>query len=250
VRASGDYDFGLGMAPGLKGYCHGAPALLVENIPNHPRKTLVEMSKRSGKLLERVRYAIRLKHYSIKTEQAYVSWVRRFILFQNKRHPKYMGEKEIEAFLTHLAVDLKVAASTQNQAFNALLFLYRNVLQMDLPDTINARRAKRPQPIPTVMTKEEVKRVIGSMSGTHQIMAKLLYGSGLRLMECVRLRVKDLDFEMNQVVFRDGKGMKDRTTMLPETVQPSLDEHLTRVRALHGRDLAKGIRQCFPPPRA
>ena len=152
------------------------------------------MGKKPTKLLERVRHAIRMKHYSIRTEQAYVSWVKRYILFHNKRHPAMMGKAEIEGFLTHLAMDLEVSASTQNQAFNALLFLYRQVLGKELAETINARRAKRPKRIPTVMTKDEVKGVLNAMSGTHQLMAKLFYGSGLRLMECVRLRVKDIDF--------------------------------------------------------
>lgn len=152
------------------------------------------MKRRPDKLLDQVREAIRVKHYSIRTEETYVSWIKRFIFFHNKNHPRNMGEPEIEAFLTHLAVREKVSASTQNQAFNALLFLYRHVLGKNLPDKMNAKRAKRTKRLPTVITKEEVSRVITSLSGTHQLMAKLLYRSGLRLMECVRLRVKDIDF--------------------------------------------------------
>jgi site-specific recombinase XerD len=146
------------------------------------------MGKKPARLLERVRHAIRIKHYSIRTEQAYVSWVKRYILFHNKRHPAKMGKAEIEAFLTHLAIDLKVSASTQNQAFNALLFLYRQVLGKELAENINAKRAKRPRRLPTVMSKDEVKRILRAMSGTHQLMAKLFYGSGLRLMECVEAK--------------------------------------------------------------
>lgn len=152
------------------------------------------MEKRPQKLLDQVREAIRLKHDSIRTEDAYVNWIRRYILFHNKRHPNEMGSQEIEAFLTHLAVEKQVAASTQNQAFNALLFLSREVLKKKLDDSIDAVRAKTPKRLPTVLTREEVRRVLDAMSGTHQLMAKLLYGCGLRLMECVRLRVKDIDF--------------------------------------------------------
>ena len=148
------------------------------------------MEQRPKKLLDQVRDAIHLKHYSIRTEEAYVGWITRFILFHDKRHPNDMGRAEIEAFLTHLAVDLNVAASTQNQAFSALLFLYRDVLHKDLDGPIDALRASKPKRLPTVLTKEETRRVIECMSGVHQLMAKLLYGSGLRLMECVRLRVK------------------------------------------------------------
>ncbi len=156
------------------------------------------MNQRPKKLLDQVREAIQVKHYSIRTEQAYVNWIKRYILFHDKRHPREMGAAEIEAFLTHLAVDRNVAASTQNQALSALLFLYRQVLKQDLVGSIDSVRAKRPKRLPTVMTKEETLRVIGFLSGTHQLMAKLLYGSGLRLMECVRLRVKDVDFAQRQ----------------------------------------------------
>jgi len=184
--------------------------------------------KRPKKLLDQVRDAIRRKHYSIRTEEAYIRWIKRFILFHDKRHPKEMGAPEIEGFLTHLAVDQNVAASTQNQALNAILFLYREVLKQDLEGRINATRAKRPKRLPTVLTREEVSRVLNGMSGTPQLISKLLYGSGLRLMEAIRLRVKacpersrrDLDFAQHQVVVRDGKGMKElghkdiRTTMI------------------------------------
>jgi integron integrase len=193
------------------------------------------------KLLDRVSEAIRLKHYSPRTEEAYVSWIRRFILFHDKRHPRKMGAAEIKEFLTHLAVDRNVAASTQNQALYAILFLYREVLRKDLDEkTIDAVRAKKPKRLPVVLTREEVRRVIGLLSGAHRLMAKLLYGSGLRLMECLRLRVKDVDFEQRQIVVRDGKGGKDRVTILPEALVPFLQEHLQHVKYLHDDDLKKG----------
>jgi len=198
------------------------------------------------KLLDRVRQAIQLKHYSPRTQEAYVSWIRRFILFHKTeqgvvRHPRDMGAPEIEEFLTHLAVDRNVAAATQNQALYAILFLYRNVLKKDLDtQTIDAVRAKKPQRLPVVLTQEEARRLLGILSGTHRLMAKLLYGSGLRLMECLRLRVKDLDFEQQQIVVRDGKGMQDRITLLPETLVPLLQEHLRHIQYLHAADLNKG----------
>ena len=205
------------------------------------------MSNPPKRLLDQVRDRIRLKHYSIRTEESYLSWIKRFILYHGKRHPKDMGEKEIEAFLTHLAVELKVASSTQNQAFNAILFLYRDVLHMHLDNQINAVRAKKPKKMPTVMTKSETSRVIGAMSGVHKLIAMMLYGCGLRTMECIRLRVKDVDFEMNQIMVRDGKGMKDRVTVLPDTVKPPLKEHLERLKMLHRADLAQGYGRVYLP---
>ncbi len=193
------------------------------------------------KLLDQVSEVIRLKHYSPRTEEAYVDWIRRFILFHDKRHPREMGAPEIEEFLTHLAVDRNVSASTQNQALYAILFLYRHVLRKDLDQqAIEAVRAKKPKRLPVVLTREEALRVIGLLSGTHRLMAKLLYGSGLRLRECLRLRVKDIDFEQRQIVVRDGKGAKDRVTVLPETLVPFLQEHLQHVKYLHDDDLSKG----------
>jgi len=158
-----------------------------------------------------------------------------------------MGAAEIEAFLTHWAVNQNVAASTQNQALSALLFLYREVLHKDLDCPIDAVRAKRPKRLPTVLTKEETRKVLGCLSGTHQLMAKLLYGSGLRLMECVRLRVKDVDFAQRQIIVRDGKGMKDRVTMLPDSLVVPLQEHLQRVKRLHEQDLAQGYGSVYLP---
>lgn len=197
------------------------------------------MEPRPEKLLNQVRDAIRLKHYSIHTEQAYIGWIKRYIFFHDVRHPVEMGAAEVEAFLTHLAVNENVAASTQNQALSALLFLYREVLRRDL-GPIDALRAKKPKRLPTVLTKEEVRCVLGHLQGTHQLMAKLLYGSGLRLMECVRLQVKDLDFAQRQIILRDAKGMEDRVTMLPESLSAPLREHLRGVERLHEEDLAKG----------
>jgi integron integrase len=181
-----------------------------------------------------------VKHYSFRTEQSYVNWIKRYILFHNKRHPKDMGTAEIEAFLTYLAVEKNVAASTQNQALSALLFLYRTVLHKDLDGSIDAVRAKRPARLPTVLTRNEVREIIKALSGSHKLMAQLLYGSGLRLMECMRLRVKDVDFEMFQITVRDGKGQHDRVTMLPKSLSVPLQEHLQRVKRLHDEDLDHG----------
>lgn len=205
------------------------------------------MNRPPKRLLDQVRERIRLKHYSIRTEAAYVSWIKRFILFHGKKHPKEMGRQEIEGFLSHLASNLNVASSTQNQAFNALLFLYNQVLYQPLDDKINAIRAKKPRRLPTVMTSEEAMKVINGLSGRHKLMAKLLYGSGLRLMECLRLRVKDVDFGMNQIVVRDGKGKKDRVTILPESVKPELKEHLERTRTVHENDLSQGYGRVYLP---
>jgi integron integrase len=200
------------------------------------------------KLLERARDVIRLKHYSIRTEESYLSWMYRYIIFHKKRHPKDMGAPEIEAFLTHLAVEGNVAGSTQNQAFNAILFLYRHVLEISLQDEkINAIRARKKVNLPVVLTKEEVKRVIIAMSGQQQLMAKILYGSGLRLIECIRLRVQDIDFAMNEITVRSGKGFKDRITLLPGPLQPALREHLERVKIIHDKDFADGHSNVYLP---
>ena len=199
------------------------------------------------KLLDRVRQRIRLKGYSIRTEKSYVSWIKRFILFHGKRHPLDLQRPEIEAFLSHLVMKRNVASSTQNQAFNAILFLYKHVLDVDMPQDINALRSKKPVLVPTVMTREETLKLIGSMHGTHQLMAKLMYGCGLRVIECVRLRVKDVDFAMNQIVVRDGKGKKDRITVLPEGAKSLVEEYLVYVKRLHQSDLAKGYGGVYLP---
>jgi integron integrase len=196
------------------------------------------MSSRQPKLLDQVRATLRRKHYSYHTEKRYLAWIRRFILFHNKRHPKTMGQQEIEAFLTHLAVEAKVAASTQNQALNALVFLYKTVLDSPFDFTLQSVRAKRPKRLPTVLSKDEARRVLGCMTGTNQLMAKLLYGSGLRVGECVRLRVKDLDLTLHQVIVREGKGSRDRATVLPQSLISTLEMHLLRTKRLHEEDLA------------
>lgn len=198
------------------------------------------------KLLDQLREVLRLKHYSYRTEQSYVDWVRRFILFHNKRHPADMGAPEIRAFLAHLATEGNVSASTQNQALSALLFLYREVLHKEI-DSVLLPSAKRPQRLPTVLTRDEVFRLLNQMDGVHQRMAQLLYGSGLRLMECVRLRVQDIDFEYRTITVRDGKGEKDRIVPLPETVIPELRRQIERVRLLHQEDLAAGYGEVYLP---
>ena len=199
-------------------------------------------------LLEQVRAAIRFKHYSLRTEQSYLDWIKRFILFHGKRHPKTLGAAEVRAFLTHLAVEGKVAASTQNQAQSALLFLYRQVLRLDLPFLNDVERAKRPRKLPVVLTRPEAKALLDALvNPTFSLMGWLLYGSGLRLMECVRLRVKDVDFAYRQLTVRDGKGQKDRVTLLPERVHASLRLHLAKVRALHEEDLAQGGGSVYLP---
>ena len=199
------------------------------------------------RLLDQMRNVMRLKHMSLRTEEAYVSWVRRFILFHDKRHPAEMGADEIRAFLTHLAVQRNVAASTQNGALNGLLFLYRHVLRQPFPDLEGIERAKRPQRIPTVFTAEEVQAILGQLSGTPHLMAGLLYGAGLRLMECVRLRVKDVDFAYQQITVRNGKGAQDRVTMLPQSLQQPLQRHLAKVKLLHEDDLQDGYGDVYLP---
>lgn len=192
------------------------------------------------KLLDRLARALRARHYSLRTEQAYAHWVRRYVIFHGRRHPIEMGEAEINEFLTALAVEGKVSSSTQNQALSALLFLYRHILGREVGQIGDVVRAQRPRHLPVVMSREEVKAVISYLHGEKRIIATLLYGSGLRLMECLRLRVQDIDFGKNQITVRSGKGEKDRVTMLPQAVRPMLEEHLRRVRQVHERDLAEG----------
>lgn len=199
------------------------------------------------KLLDQVRDKIRVKHYSIRTETQYVQWIKRFILFHDKRHPQDMDAVEVEAFLTHLAVEGSVSASTQNQALSALLFLYREVLGINLPWMETMVRAKKPQRLPVVMTRAEVTLVLERMEGGYGLMARLLYGTGMRLMECCRLRVKDVDFGQREILVRDGKGGKDRVTMLPETLIRAMQEHLAKRRLLYEDDLAKSMAGVFLP---
>ncbi|MGD0807752.1 MAG: integron integrase [Anaerolineales bacterium] len=197
--------------------------------------------------LDRLHAVIRRKHYSIRTEQAYVDWVRRFLAFQAPLPPERLAEPEISAFLTHLAVREKVAASTQNQALNALVFFFRNVLQKSLDAPFQLVRAKRPLRLPTVLSKEEVHRVLRGLSGEHLLMAQLLYGSGLRLMEVLRLRVKDVDFDQHMILVHDGKGFKDRVTMLPDQLIAPLQAHLEIVRQMHAADLGRGLGSVYLP---
>lgn len=199
------------------------------------------------KLLDQVRAVARARHLSHRTEDSYHNFIKRFILFHNKRHPKEMGAEEISAFLTDLAVNGKVSASTQNQAFFALLFLYRDVLKMTLPHIEGVIRAKRPEQLPTVFTNKEAKAILARLNGVPFLVASLLYGAGLRLSEALRLRVKDLDFETKQIIVRDGKGAKDRVTLLPETLCEPLEKHLARVRFIHSKDLHHGFGEVWLP---
>ena len=208
--------------------------------------TFLAMESRPRKLLDQVRDAIRLKHYSYRTEQSYVGWIRRYILFHNKQHPKDMGGAEVKAFLTHLAVERHVSASTQNQAFSALLFLYRNVLNQDL-GALEAVRAKRSNYLPTVLTKGEVRSVLENISGVHGLVIRVLYGSGLRLSEGLSLRIKDIDFAQRQIVARDTKGNESRVTMLPDSLIEPLQEHLRKVKRLHQLDLDQGYGSVYLP---
>lgn len=201
----------------------------------------------SPRLLDQVRGKIRLKHYSIRTEQAYVDWIKRFVLHFDKRHPAEMGAPEVEAFLTHLAVQGRVAASTQNQAKAALLFLYREVLKQDLPWLQNIEQAKAPKRLPVVLTEAEVQAVLARLSGTHWLVAGLLYGAGLRIMEALRLRVKDVEFARGEILVREGKGFKDRVTMLPAVLVDPLKAHLKKVRELHEQDVAEGFGEVYLP---
>ena len=202
---------------------------------------------RSPRILDQVRDAIRVKHYSIRTEEAYVDWIKRFILFHGKTHPKDMGASEVEAFLTHLAVDRDVAASTQNLAQSALLFLYRSVLQVDLPWLTQVVRAKRPSKLPVVLSVEEVSRVLAELAGTNRLIGRLLYGAGLRILEALRLRVHDVDFGRRELLIRDGKGHKDRITVLPEGITRQLQAHLRETRKRHETDLREGFGEVFLP---
>jgi integron integrase len=198
-------------------------------------------------LLDRVRDRIRFKHYSLRTEQAYCDWIRRFIIFHDKRHPSGLGAAEVEAFLTSLAVQGQVAASTQNQAKSALLFLYREVLGTELPWLDGIQKAKAPTRLPVVLAHEEVARVLARLEGVHRLIGLLLYGSGLRIMEAMRLRIKDVDFSRREIVVRDGKGNKDRVTMLPVRLVVPLRDQIAHARELHRGDLANGFGAVWLP---
>jgi len=217
-------------ALGTVRYPHAIDTYLVvrESIPRPP------------KLLDRVREALRLRHASRSTEKSYVGWIRRYIFFHDKRHPAEMGAPEVTRFLSSLAIEGRVAASTQNQALSALLFLYRHVLYQDLPWLDDVVRARRPKHLPIVLSRDEVRALVRELDGTPRLMATLLYGSGLRLLECCRLRVQDIDFAANQIIVRDGKGAKDRVTVLPAVAKAALSQHLQLAKRQHDTDLAHG----------
>jgi integron integrase len=193
------------------------------------------------RLLDQLRDRVRVKHYSIRTEEAYVQWVRRFVVFSGMRHPRELGQAEVEAFLTHLAVAGRVSASTQNQAKSALLFLYKELLGVELPWLDGIESAKRAARLPVVLTRTEVEAVLGRVDGTTGLILRLIYGTGMRVLECLRLRVKDVDFTRREVLIRDGKGAKDRVTVLPDRLLLPLRRHLVRVRGLHQSDGAAGV---------
>lgn len=207
----------------------------------------MEDGARAPRLLDEVRRVLRLKHYSVRTETVYVGWIRRFILANGKRHPRDMGGTEVEGFLSQLAVQGKVASNTQNQALSALLFLYRNVLGIELPWMDGMTRAKRSQRVPTVLSRDEVKRLLVRMDGRTWLLASLLYGTGMRLMEALRLRVKDVDFERGEIIVRDGKGGKDRRTMLPRSLTEPLQREVERAHLLHEADLREGFGEVWLP---
>jgi len=199
------------------------------------------------KLVDQIRNVIRIKHYSLSTEKTYIGWIKRYMVFHHMRHPRDMGVPDIESFLSHLAIKEKVSSSTQNQAFNAILFLYREVLHFELNECIQAMRAKKPSRIPIVITREEVAKVLDALDGIQRLMVSMLYGCGLRLMECCRLRVKDIDFAMHQITVFDGTGQKDRAVMLPDKLEASLHEQLKRTKLLHTQDLILGYGStCMP----
>ena len=213
-----------------------------------PRKKWPELVDRPAglKLLAAVQQAIKTRHYSHRTEESYLGWMRRFIVFHGKRHPGRMGELEVRGFLNHLAVDREVSASTQSQALSALLFLYRDVLGRDVAWIDGMVRAKAPRRLPVVLSRREVRLLLDLMDGRNRLMASILYGAGLRLNECISLRVKDLDFEREQILVRSGKGQKDRVTMLPSVLRSALEAQLADVRELHDADVADGVRVTLP----
>ncbi|MCJ8347520.1 integron integrase, partial [bacterium] len=198
-------------------------------------------------LMDDVKNRLRRLNYSIRTETAYLYWIKRFIVHQDKKHPNEMGSQEVEGFLTYLAVKSNVAATTQNQALSAILFLYKEVLKMDLDWVKGIKRAKKPAKLPVVFSVNEMKSIISHMTGEHLLASRLLYGSGLRLMECIRLRITDIDFEYKRVCVRRGKGDKDRYTILPDSVIPFLQDQIERVQNIHEQDLAKGFGKVYLP---
>ncbi|WP_155312807.1 integron integrase [Desulfosarcina ovata] len=226
---------------------------MAKRFPQNNNETFNSLSPTAAgdapkpRLLDQVRNCIRRRHYSIRTEQTYVDWIKRYIYFHKKQHPEDMDENHITDFLNYLAVDRKVASSTQNQALCALVFLYRHVLKKDLPQFENLIHAKRPSKLPVVFTREEVRDILLQLEGVTWIMGQLLYGAGLRVMECVRLRIKDIDFGYRQITVRDGKGHKDRITMLPVIVVEPLKRHLEKTKKAHELDLEAGFGKVFLP---
>ncbi len=216
-------------------------------MPHQRAKVKEKYRPKSAKLMDQVREVLRYHHYAIRTEEAYVKWILKFVRFHGTRHPKEMGKNEIEAFLSHLAINRHVAASTQNQAMNAILFLYREVLHLPMDDKIEAVRSRKPKRLPTVLSRAELGRLFDPMNGRNRLMAKMLYGSGMRLMEVVRLRVQDLDFDNHLIIVRDGKGNKDRSTLFPEPLQAHLKQHLKGVKAVHDDDLSRGNGRVYLP---
>lgn len=204
-------------------------------------------TKQAPKLLDQLRGAIRVRHYSIRTEEAYVDWVKRYIFFHNKRHPKEMGANEIAAFLSYLAIERGVSASTQNQARSALLFLYREVLAIEIAEMGDVIAAKVSRRLPVVLTEREVRELLLQMNGTMWLVASLLYGTGMRLLEGLRLRVKDVEFSRREIIIREGKGNKDRITVLPENLIAPLQAQIEKARVLHNADLAAGLGAVYLP---
>ncbi len=205
------------------------------------------VSTSSPRLLDKTREVLRVHHYSLSTEHSYIQWIKRFIYFHNKRHPNEMGANEITAYLTHLAVDRKVSPSTQNQALSGILFLYKRVLEIDLPWLDDVVRAKRTKRLPVVFTRKEVKALLSQFDGTRWLIFSMMYGGGFRITECLRLRVKDIDFHYKHIVIRNAKGGKDRITLLPESLIEPLRNHLARVKELHEQDLASGFGCVYLP---
>jgi integron integrase len=221
---------------------------LPPNVPPTGKAARPESAPKGKKLLDQYSEFLRNRHYSLRTEKTYIGWVRQYILFHNKRHPREMGVSEINDFITDLVNQKTVAASTQNQAISAILFLYRNVLNIKLDETaLVPIRPTRPKRVPTVLSRDEAKKVIANMDGVYKIMAQIMYGSGLRLMEVMRLRAKDLDFANHQIIVRDGKGESDRVTMFPDLLLEPLRLHLKQVKAQHELDLSMGYGTVYLP---
>ncbi|MBN2104640.1 integron integrase [bacterium] len=206
-----------------------------------------DLSSRTPKLLDQVRTVLRMKHYSYRTEKAYVSWIYQYIVYHNKKHPRDMGEKEISQFLSHLAVNRKVSAATQNQALCAIVFLYKQVLNIDTGQFENLIWAKKSKTIPVVFSRQEIQSLMDNCTGTYWLMAALLYGAGLRMRELLNLRVKDIDFQYNQITVRNTKGKEDRVVPLPQKVKTSLQEHMRKVKNLHNKDLKEGFGSVYLP---